>query len=156
MSMVSLFTHEFVSNLRSAFRASDLEGTGRVSSSLLPRVAASLGHAISEEELLLMLNTSAPREITFPEFLTIMHKKLTGLITTESEIKIFFSAFDKNGNGYIEKDELKDTMAALGETMTDDEIADMIKEADIDVDGRINYEEFVIMMIKKHEMDGPS
>jgi len=34
----------------------------------------------------------------------------------------------------------------IGEKLTDEEIEEMINEADIDGDGTINYEEFVFMM----------
>ena len=38
-------------------------------------------------------------------------------------------------------------MTSLGENVTMDEVDKKIKEADLDVDGYINYEEFVKMII---------
>ena len=40
-------------------------------------------------------------------------------------------------------------MSNLGWKLTDDEVEEMIREADIDGDGQINYEEFVKMMMAK-------
>ena len=37
-------------------------------------------------------------------------------------------------------------MTKIGEVLTDEEVDEMILEADIDGDGKINYEEFVEMM----------
>lgn len=37
-------------------------------------------------------------------------------------------------------------MTNLGEKLTDEEVDEMIREADIDGDGQVNYEEFVTMM----------
>ena len=40
-------------------------------------------------------------------------------------------------------------MTNLGEKLTDEEVDEMIREADVDGDGHINYEEFVRMMMAK-------
>ena len=38
-------------------------------------------------------------------------------------------------------------MMNLGERLSDEEVGQMIKEADLDGDGLVNYEEFVRMML---------
>ena len=55
--------------------------------------------------------------------------------------------FDKDGNGFISAAELRHVMTNLGEKLTDEEVDEMIREADIDGDGQINYEEFAKMMM---------
>merc|ERR1711994_994437 len=60
-----------------------------------------------------------------------------------------FRVFDKDGNGFISASELRQVMANLGEKLTDEEVDEMIREADIDGDGQVNYEEFVTMMTSK-------
>jgi len=45
--------------------------------------------------------------------------------------------------------ELRHIMTNLGEKLTDEEVDEMIREADIDGDGQINYEEFVKVMMAK-------
>ena len=50
------------------------------------------------------------------------------------------SVFDKDGNGFISAAELRHVMTNLGEKLTDEEVDEMIREADIDGDGQINYE----------------
>lgn len=48
--------------------------------------------------------------------------------------------FLKDGNGYISAAELRHVMTNLGEKLTDEEVDEMIREADIDGDGQVNYE----------------
>ena len=59
---------------------------------------------------------------------------------TEKEILEAFKVFDSDGNGFISAAELRHVMTNLGERLTDEEADEMIREADIDGDGQINYE----------------
>ncbi|MBA0559035.1 hypothetical protein Golob_016017 [Gossypium lobatum] len=64
----------------------------------------------------------------------------------EEELKEAFRVFDKDLNGYISASELRNVMMNLGEKLSDEEVEQMIKEADLDGDGQVNYDEFVKMM----------
>ncbi|XP_014321885.1 calmodulin-like [Myotis lucifugus] len=86
--------------------------------------------------------------IDLPEFLTMMARKMEDT-DSEEEIREAFRVFDKDGNGYISAAELRHVMTDLGEMLTDEEVDEMIREADIDDDGQVNYEEFVQMMTAK-------
>ena len=57
--------------------------------------------------------------------------------------------FHQDGDGSISKEEMKQVMMNLGEKLTDEELDEMIREADIDGDGQVDYNEFVIMMTQK-------
>lgn len=50
-----------------------------------------------------------------------------------------FRVFDKNNDGLISSSEMRHVMTNLGEKLTQAEVDDMIKEADMDGDGMINY-----------------
>ena len=56
-------------------------------------------------------------------------------------MKIANKVFDLDGNGFISAAELRHVMTNLGEKLTDEEVDEMIREADVDGDGQINYEE---------------
>ena len=77
--------------------------------------------------------------IDFPEFLTMMAKKMKET-DSEEELKEAFRVFDKDGNGFISASELRHVMTNLGEKLTDEEVDEMIREADIDGDGQVNYD----------------
>ena len=75
----------------------------------------------------------------------------------EDEIRQAFKVFDKDGNGFITADELAIVMANLGEKLSPSELKEMMKEADSNGDGKIDYEEFVKVHrsfnVQRQEMD---
>ena len=77
--------------------------------------------------------------IEFNEFLLMMSKKMKET-DKEEELREAFRVFDRNGDGYISATELRHVMTNLGEKLTDEEVEDMIREADLDGDGLVNYE----------------
>ena len=54
--------------------------------------------------------------------------------------------FDRDGNGLIDRNELKLVMQELGEKLSEEDIDEMIEEADTNNDGFIDYEEFARYM----------
>jgi hypothetical protein len=62
---------------------------------------------------------------------------------SEDEVREAFKVFDKDGNGFISAAELRHVMTNLGEKLSDNEVEEMIREADVDGDGQINYDECV-------------
>jgi len=49
-------------------------------------------------------------------------------------------AFDKDNSGYIDGDELRQTMSAVGLQLTDHDVTVMMKAAGVPTGGRIYYE----------------
>merc|ERR1719343_1696454 len=86
--------------------------------------------------------------IDFPDFLSLMARKMKDG-ETEEELIEAFKVFDRDGDGFISAGELRYSMTNLGEKLSDIEVDEMIREADIDGDGQINYDEFVKMMMAK-------
>jgi len=139
------------SEYKEAFSLFDKNGDGSITSKELGTVMRSLGQNPTEAELQDMINevdADSSGAIDFPEFLTMMARKMKDT-DSEEEIREAFRVFDKDGNGFISAAELRHVMTNLGEKLSDVEVDEMIREADIDGDGQINYEEFVKMMIAK-------
>ena len=56
------------------------------------------------------------------------------------EIHQAFRMFDKYGNSLIHAAERINVLSSFNEMLTDDEVHDMIRDADIDRDGWVNYQ----------------
>ena len=144
-------TEEQIAEFKEAFSLFDKDGDGTITTKELGTVMRSLGQNPTEAELQDMINevdADGNGTIDFPEFLTMMARKMKDT-DSEEEIVEAFKVFDKDGNGFISAAELRHVMTNLGEKLTDEEVDEMIREADVDGDGQINYEEFVKMMMSK-------
>ncbi|KAH7818557.1 putative Calmodulin [Monocercomonoides exilis] len=144
-------TEEQIADYREAFSLFDKDGDGFITTKELGTVMRSLGQTPTEQELKDMIadvDADGSGTIDFPEFLVMMSKQLSNA-DTEEQLKEAFKVFDKDGNGFISADELRSVMASLGEKLTQQELEEMIKEADLNGDGQIDYAEFVKMMMSK-------
>jgi len=61
----------------------------------------------------------------------------------EDDLKAIFHEFDLNGDGYIQKNELRAVMEKMGQSPTEDELDAMFNAADQDRDGNIDFREFL-------------
>lgn len=138
---------------------------GQITTKDLGVVMRSLGQNPSESELADMINevdTDNSGTIDFPEFLTMMARKMKDT-DTEEEIREAFRVFDRDGNGFIAAAELRHVMTSIGEKLNEEEVTAMISEADaskypvmrwsaklmsLDGDGQIDYNEFVSLMVR--------
>ena len=68
---------------------------------------------------------------------------------TERELAEAFKVFDREGNGYITSQELKHVMLKVADELTEEEVDAMIKQADVNGDGQIEYEEFIALLMNK-------
>ncbi|XP_065921016.1 calmodulin-like [Dysidea avara] len=147
--MTDQLTEEQISEFKEAFSLFDEDGDGTITTKELCTVMRSLGQNPTEAELQDMINeVDADRNgtIDFPEFLTMMVRRTDSDL---EEVREMFSIFDKDGNGFISAAELRHVLKNHGEMVTDEEVDEMMREADVDGDGQVNYDEFVAMMTSK-------
>merc|ERR1711988_948769 len=140
-------TENQVSELKEVFTLFDRDEDGFITSEL-QTVLRSLGQDPTDVELQDLVNdvdSDQDGSIDFPEFLAMMSKQMKET-DVEAEIEAAFKMFDKNGDGFISANELKTVMHGLQEKLTERDVQAMIKAADDDKDGLVNYQEFVKMM----------
>jgi calmodulin len=140
--MADQLTEEQIAEFNEAFALIDKDGDGTITTKELGTVMRILGQNPTEAELQDMINeidTDDNGTIDFPEFLVMMANKCKD-INAEDEMTEAFRVFDKDGNGFISATELRNAMLNLGEKLTDEEVDEMLREADLNGDGQIDYE----------------
>ena len=75
-------------------------------------------------------------------------------ISVLASYKAAFSVFDKDGSGTVSTSELGETMSALGQNPSAEELDAIIKEVDADGSGEIDFDEFCACMQKAKEGGG--
>ncbi|XP_045186569.2 calmodulin-A-like [Mercenaria mercenaria] len=103
------------------------------------------------DNLLKEMNVKRGQDIDFEKFKKCVEKYYENELDQDSEEKRLsnaFKIFDKNGNGTVEKGELKKVLTSIGDKLTDAEVDQMFREADINKDGLIQYKEFTKMFLK--------
>jgi len=134
---------------KDAFEMFDKNKDGVITTKELANIMRSLNQDPTEEELNEMIeevDLDKNGEVDFEEFITLMNRR-SKEIDIEEEVLNAFKIFDKEGNGLISITELRHIMMTLGDQLSEEEIDDMLKEADSDGDGYINYEEFIKNML---------
>ncbi|KAM9750629.1 calcium-binding protein 7 [Dama dama] len=72
----------------------------------------------------------------------------------EGEIREAFKVFDRDGNGFISKQELGTAMRSLGYMPNEVELEVIIQRLDMDGDGQVDFEEFVTLLGPKLSTSG--
>ena len=144
-------TDEQIAEFKEAFQIFDKDGDGSITTKELGTVMRSLGQNPSDEEVRQMIeevDEDKSETIDFKEFLGLMARKMKET-DAEDELLEAFKVFDRDGNGKISAHELRYVMLSSGEDLTEQDIQEMVMEADIDGDGFIDYQEFVKIMMNQ-------
>jgi len=70
-----------------------------------------------------------------------------------AEIREAFRIFDRDGNGFIDSKELKHIVTQMGQVLTNAEADEFMLEADLNGDGKLDFNEFMQMMMKSLNED---
>ena len=142
-------TEKKIRDFREAFDLFDKDKDGAITRDELALVMKSLNFHPTDEELKTIMDdidVNSNGKVEFEEFVTLLHKRGKEEDVEEEVIKAF-KVFDKEESGTVSRKELKNIMLTLGELLSEDEIEEMLQEADIYGDGKIRYEKFVKAML---------
>jgi len=144
-------TEDEVEEIREAFNLFDTDGSGTIDPKELKVAMQSLGFESKNPTIYSMiadLDKEGQGHIDFEEFLDAITSKL-GDKESKGGIAKIFALFDDDKTGQISIRNLKRVAKELGETMSDEELREMIERADSDGDGEISVQDFYTIMTKK-------
>ena len=144
------FNEHQVALFKEIFAEFDKDGDGTLDTKYVGIIMRSMGHSPTATELqdiILEIDQDGSGSMDFSEFLTMMANHIMDEMDTKEEICAAFKEFDKTGKGYVDVEDLRNVLTSLGDSLTADEVEEMIKTADIENSGRINYEDFVTKMM---------
>ena len=125
-------TPEQIEEFREMFKIFDVDHDDQIDTGELGAVMKAMGYNPTQaelEEMIREVDADGNGNLDFSEFLTLMASKMR-YNDTEEELLEAFKIYDRDGDQLIRLAEIKHVFGILGETMTDDQIADMIQLAD--------------------------
>ncbi|XP_061360839.1 calcium-dependent protein kinase 1-like isoform X2 [Gastrolobium bilobum] len=138
-------SEEEIAGLKEMFKTIDTDNSGQITFEELKVGMKRFGANLSESEiydLMQAADVDNSGTIDYGEFIAAtLH---LNKVDREDHLVAAFSYFDKDGSGYITQDELQQACEEFG--IEDVRLEEMMREADQDNDGRIDYNEFVAMM----------
>uniref|UniRef100_A0A671QSU2 Centrin, EF-hand protein, 2 n=1 Tax=Sinocyclocheilus anshuiensis TaxID=1608454 RepID=A0A671QSU2_9TELE len=149
-SLGAVLTEEQRQEIREAFELFDTDGSGHIEVKELKVAMRALGFEPKKEEIKKMIaevDKDATGKISFSDFMTVMTQKMAEKDSKEEILKAF-RLFDNAETGKISFRNLKRVAKELRENLTDEELQEMIDEADRDGDGEANQQEFLRIMKK--------
>jgi len=123
----------------------------------LGEIMRAMGFRPTEEELADLLHEvdeDGSGEIEFGEFCQLCATFLVEdppLEEMKRELKDAFKIYDKEGQGFITNDTLRELIGDLLAPLTDEELDGIIDELDEDGSGSMDFDEFCEMMMTKSE-----
>ncbi|KAF3859997.1 hypothetical protein F7725_000252 [Dissostichus mawsoni] len=140
----SFLTEEMIAEFKAAFDMFDTDGGGDISTKELGQVMRMLGQNPSREELDAIIeevDEDASGTIDFEEFLVMMVQQLKEdqAGKSEEELSECFRIFDKNGDGFVDREEFGNILHLTG-LLVEEDIDEMFGEADNNKDGKLDFD----------------
>jgi len=149
--------------LKEAFDLFDTDGSGAIEAKELKVALRALGFEPRKEEIKKLISSleggdeaGSSRKLDFNEFISLMTLKMSERDTKQQIQKAFLlfqgcsgsSSSAGTNSGKISFEDLCSVARELGESMSEEELMEMIREADRDGDGLVSEEEFLRIIRK--------
>jgi len=138
---------EEIRELWESFKIVDPVGGDEISLQGLRSVLESMGHKPTDEQLRhILLDADASGPVTFDKFAALL-TSLRG--DSASRLRLAFEVLDETGTGLVTREALGSVLSPFG--LADQELDQILAQADRDGDGAIDFDEFSRLMPSEHE-----
>ncbi|VAH28805.1 unnamed protein product [Triticum turgidum subsp. durum] len=138
---------EEVAGIKDMFEKMDLNKDSMINFDELKLGLNKLGHQMPDADVQILMDAADADGngcLDYGEFVTLsVHLKKIG---NDEHLHKAFGYFDRNKSGYIEIDELRESLADDLGPNHEEVINAIIRDVDTDKDGKISFDEFVAMM----------
>uniref|UniRef100_A0A4W5KAL0 Calmodulin-like protein 4 n=1 Tax=Hucho hucho TaxID=62062 RepID=A0A4W5KAL0_9TELE len=137
-----------INEFKECFSLYDKKRKGKIEAKDLITVMRCLGTSPTFSEIdrhLQIHKIDKKGELDFSTFLTMMHRQIQQE-DPKAEILEAMRMTDKQKKGYILASELRTKLTKLGEKLTDKEVDELFREANVKSNGNVHYEEFTRMV----------
>ena len=158
MPVRGALTTKQIHDLKEEFLSLDQDGDGNITIRELENILRSMQNKLraSEDDIqtaIKSLDMDGDGTINLAEFYKnqknkTKHDLIHRALIQRSRIRKEFEKFDADNSGFITKQELLEVMHERGAKISAEQLTEMLSESDQDDDGKINYEEFVVLMTK--------
>ncbi|KAA0724721.1 Calmodulin-like protein 4 [Triplophysa tibetana] len=143
--MAKFLSHDQINEFKECFSLYDKKRRGQIYARDLLTVMRCLGCCPTLSELdrhLLTHNIDKSAELDFSTFLSMMHQQIRQE-NPRAEILEAMRMMDPKNQGFVPVSELRTKLTGFGERLTVQEVDELLNDAGVTSDGRMDYEEFV-------------
>jgi len=144
--------------LKKGFEGFDKDGTGTVSQTSMQMILKSMSVKVDKDDMdnyaaevaaAEDAGEAAAGKFTFAQFCQVAAKFMIeddeGQM--KEELKEAFRIYDREGQGFITTDVLKEILREIDTTLTEEDLDNIIEEVDDDASGTLDFDEFQEMMM---------
>jgi len=141
-NVFAMFEQSQIHEFKEAFNMIDTNKDGFITADDLKEIYGNLGKDVPDSFVEELLAEASGAQMNFTMFLTLFGEKLQGT-DQENVILNAFKCFDEDGTGLIHEDKLREALMTMGERFSEEKCDDILRDAPIDENGYLKYEEFV-------------
>lgn len=137
--------------IKAKFAIFDADDSGQINAAELATVLRAVGLNPTEhhvQDLLEEYDADDSGALSFAEFARLYVEELESVEEADRLFKNAFQFFDKDGNGEISLVEFRTVLTQLGDPMDDEEVSLFFKLVDRNNDGKLQYDEFLEMVLE--------